>query len=109
VRLPGPVNLGNPEELRVAALVQRVLALTGSPSKVVQRPLPVDDPQRRRPDIALARALLDWQPRTDLDSGLRATIAWFERDLCWQQAVRPPANDDGVQESPLMLGLRGAR
>ncbi len=106
-RPPGPVNLGNPDEMPVAALVRRVLALTGSRSSIVRRPLPVDDPQRRRPDIALARRLLGWQPLTSLDAGLKATIDWFEREQRWQDAVRPAANDDGCQRAPLIVGLRG--
>lgn len=77
-RQPGPVNLGNPNELTICELVEKVLDITGSPSPVVRRPLPVDDPKRRRPDIAKAEALLDWRPRTSLELGLRATIAWFE-------------------------------
>jgi UDP-glucuronate decarboxylase len=76
-RAVGPVNLGNPVELTVGDLVERVLAMTGSGSRVVRRPLPVDDPRRRRPDISLAASLLGWTPRTSLEAGLRETIAWF--------------------------------
>jgi UDP-glucuronate decarboxylase len=79
-KLPGAVNLGNPNELTVGDLVKRVLALTGSPSAVVQRPLPVDDPRRRRPDIDRAAKLLGWEPRTSLEVGLKATVAWFASD-----------------------------
>lgn len=75
---PGPVNLGNPVELTVNELVEKVLALTGSSSQVIRRPLPVDDPKRRRPDIAKAEAVLGWRPSTSLENGLRATIDWFE-------------------------------
>lgn len=107
-RPPGPVNLGNPEELRVSELVERVLALTGSASTVVRRPLPVDDPQRRRPDIALARRLLGWQPRTALEVGLRATIGWFREEMSWEASTQPAANDDGPAASPVLLNLRGA-
>lgn len=75
---PGaPVNLGNPVELTVSDLVHRVLALTGSKSDIVHRPLPVDDPRRRRPDISRAKALLGWEPRVALQEGLEATAAWF--------------------------------
>jgi UDP-glucuronate decarboxylase len=74
---PGAVNLGNPVELTVGDLAKRVLAMTGSSSPVVRRPLPVDDPRRRRPDITLAKQLLGWTPRMSLDAGLKATIAWF--------------------------------
>ncbi|HKH33229.1 MAG TPA: SDR family NAD-dependent epimerase/dehydratase, partial [Beijerinckiaceae bacterium] len=76
----GPVNLGNPVELTVNELVARVVAMTGSPSRLVKRPLPIDDPRRRRPDISLARELLAWTPKVPLEEGLKATIAWFARD-----------------------------
>lgn len=75
---PGPVNLGNPTELSVSDLVEVVLELTGSSSEVVHRPLPVDDPRRRRPDIARAAEVLDWRPQTPLEEGLRRTIDWFD-------------------------------
>ncbi len=101
-RAPGPVNLGNPQELRVDELVERVLALTGSRSAVVQRPLPVDDPRRRRPDIALAQRLLGWAPRTQLEAGLKATIAWFEHELRREGAGPVAAND------AMPLGRRAA-
>jgi UDP-glucuronate decarboxylase len=74
---PGPVNIGNPVERTVLELVDLVLDLTGSQSPVVFRPLPVDDPRRRRPDIGKARRLLGWKPRTSLTQGLQATIEWF--------------------------------
>ncbi|WP_114943949.1 UDP-glucuronic acid decarboxylase family protein [Microvirga calopogonii] len=77
---PGAVNLGNPVELTVGDLAEKVLAMTGSSSRVVKRPLPVDDPRRRRPDITLAKKLLGWSPRTSLDAGLKSTIAWFSED-----------------------------
>jgi UDP-glucuronate decarboxylase len=87
---PGPVNIGNPVELTVGDLVQRVLAMTGSRSAVVERPLPVDDPRRRRPDITRAAKLLGWQPRTSLETGLKATIAWFADEAGREtEAVRP--------------------
>jgi UDP-glucuronate decarboxylase len=73
----GPVNLGNPIELTVCDLVDRVLKMTGSASRVVTRPLPIDDPRRRRPDISRAKALLGWEPRIELQQGLEATAAWF--------------------------------
>jgi UDP-glucuronate decarboxylase len=76
-KLPGAVNLGNPVELTIDDLVKRVVALTGSRSAVVRRPLPVDDPRRRRPDITRARKLLGWSPRTALEAGLKTTVAWF--------------------------------
>jgi UDP-glucuronate decarboxylase len=74
---PGAVNLGNPVELTVGDLADKVLAMTGSSSRLVTRPLPIDDPRRRRPDITRAKQLLGWSPRTSLDVGLKATITWF--------------------------------
>src|SRR5829696_239147 len=79
-RLPGPVNLGNPNELAIRDLVERVIAMTGSRSAIVNRPLPVDDPRRRRPDITRATKLLGWRPRTPLEVGLKATVAWFAEE-----------------------------
>jgi nucleoside-diphosphate-sugar epimerase/spore maturation protein CgeB len=73
-----PVNLGNPVELTVKRLVNLVIAMTGTDARVVHRPLPEDDPQRRKPDISRAIELLDWRPVVDLERGLEATIAWFE-------------------------------
>lgn len=78
--LPGAVNLGNPVELTVEDLANRVLAMTGSSSKIVRHPLPTDDPRRRRPDISRARQLLGWNPATPLEAGLRATIGWFAQE-----------------------------
>ncbi|HEX9064886.1 MAG TPA: UDP-glucuronic acid decarboxylase family protein [Streptosporangiaceae bacterium] len=76
-RVPGPVNLGNPQEMSVASLAARILQLTGSSSPVVSRPLPTDDPVRRRPAIGLARDLLGWAPRIGVEDGLGRTIEWF--------------------------------
>jgi UDP-glucuronate decarboxylase len=76
----GAINLGNPVELTVSDLVTRVLRLTGSQSRVVNCPLPVDDPQRRRPDISLASKILGWSPRVALERGLKKTIAHFARE-----------------------------
>lgn len=74
---PDPTNIGNPGEFTVRQLAERVLALTGSKSEIVQRPLPVDDPRVRQPDITRARQLLGWEPRVPLDEGLQRTIAYF--------------------------------
>ena len=79
--IEGPVNLGNPTENTVLELAELVLRLTGSRSRLERRPLPADDPQRRRPDITLARQHLDWQPRVALEDGLRETIAYFRHEL----------------------------
>ena len=72
-----PINLGNPTEITVAELAAAILELTGSGSRIVARPLPVDDPRRRKPDIRLAREVLGWTPKTPLRKGLAKTIAWF--------------------------------
>jgi UDP-glucuronate decarboxylase len=77
----GPVNLGNPTELTINALVARVMDMTGSRSEVVRLPLPKDDPQRRRPDITKAAEKLGWAPSTSVDAGLKATIAWYKAEL----------------------------
>jgi UDP-glucuronate decarboxylase len=77
----GPVNLGNPVETSVAELARLVIELTGSRSKLVRRPLPVDDPVQRCPDIAEATALLGWQPKTPLRHGLQRTIQYFDELL----------------------------
>src|SRR6059036_1695376 len=72
-----PTNIGNPHEFTVRQLAERVLALTGSKSKIVERPLPVDDPQVRQPDIRRAHETLGWEPKVSLDEGLRRTIEYF--------------------------------
>ncbi|HEY8434090.1 MAG TPA: UDP-glucuronic acid decarboxylase family protein [Sphingomicrobium sp.] len=72
------VNVGNPSELTVTRLVEMIVAMARSSSRIAHFPLPVDDPRRRRPDITRAQLLLGWEPRVDLEAGLRATIAWFE-------------------------------
>ena len=73
----GPVNLGNPGEFTMLELAEKVLMLVGSKSKLVFKPLPVDDPQQRQPDIALAKAKLDWLPTVSLDDGLQETVRYF--------------------------------
>jgi len=77
----GPVNLGNPNEMPIKALAERIISLTGSRSKIVHNPLPKDDPTRRQPDISLAKRELWWEPKVDLDAGLKKTIADFEERL----------------------------
>lgn len=72
-----PVNLGNPVETPIRELGERIIALTGSSSVIEEKPMPVDDPVRRCPDIARARSLLGWEPRVPLDEGLRHTIGYF--------------------------------
>jgi len=76
-----PVNLGNPQEMTLLELAKRILRLTGARSEIVFRPLPVDDPKVRQPDITRARALLGWEPRVDTDEGLKLTLEWFSEAL----------------------------
>jgi UDP-glucuronate decarboxylase len=77
----GPVNVGNPGEFTMLELAEKVLRLTGSKSRLVHKALPADDPRQRRPDIALARAKLDWEPKVALEDGLAETIAYFRKLL----------------------------
>jgi UDP-glucuronate decarboxylase len=77
----GPVNLGNPHEVTILELAQTIIEMTGSRCPLVRKPLPFDDPQRRCPDISLARKTLAWEPRVSLREGLAKTIAYFESVL----------------------------
>lgn len=74
----GPINLGNPGEFTIRELAERVLAITGSRSRIIEKPLPEDDPKQRRPDVHLAEKLLGWRPKVALEEGLRRTITYFE-------------------------------
>ncbi|GLQ55318.1 UDP-glucuronic acid decarboxylase family protein [Devosia nitrariae] len=89
-----PVNLGNPGEFTVAGLAEMVIAMVPTTSRIVHEPLPVDDPRRRRPDIARAKAVLGWEPRVPLAEGLSRTVAWFaqslEENAPAKVAARPP-------------------
>ena len=76
-----PVNVGNPQEMTLLELAKRVIGLSASPSEIVFRPLPEDDPKVRQPDITRARTLLGWEPRVDTDQGLRLTLEWFRKEL----------------------------
>ncbi|GLR81968.1 SDR family oxidoreductase (plasmid) [Azospirillum oryzae] len=75
--ITGPINLGNPGEFTMLELAEKVIRLTRSSSTIEHKPLPQDDPKQRRPDIAKARALMDWEPAVPLDEGLDRTIAYF--------------------------------
>jgi UDP-glucuronate decarboxylase len=77
----GPVNLGNPGEFTILELAQEVIDLTGSKSRIEFRPLPSDDPMQRKPDITLARKVMDWEPRVPLREGLVKTVEYFEQYL----------------------------
>lgn len=75
----GPMNLGNPEELTILEMAEKILQITGSGSGMVFRPLPEDDPKQRRPDITKAQKILHWNPTVKLDTGLRETVEWFKK------------------------------
>ena len=77
----GPVNLGNPHECTMIELAQAIIELVGSGSEIKFQPLPSDDPARRCPDISLARAMLQWEPKVPLREGLAKTVEYFDRLL----------------------------
>ncbi len=87
-----PVNVGNPVEFTILECAREVLAVTGSTSRMVFRPLPEDDPKQRQPDITKARTLLGWEPKIQLAEGLRLTIPWFTQSL--------GAHDAGLESGP---------
>ncbi|MGB1128233.1 MAG: UDP-glucuronic acid decarboxylase family protein [Opitutales bacterium] len=77
----GPMNIGNPAEFTILELAEKVIAQTGTKSKIVYEPLPEDDPKQRQPDITAARKVLGWEPTVSLDKGLKPTIAYFDKLL----------------------------
>ncbi len=77
----GPVNIGNPNEFSIMELAGKVIELTGSKSKIIYQPLPEDDPLQRQPDIALAKERLGWEPKTQLEEGLKRTIEYFKESV----------------------------
>ena len=76
-----PVNIGNPNEMTIQNLADKILQASGSKSKIVQVPLPEDDPKTRQPNITLAKTLLDWEPKVSLDEGLKPTLKYFKEQL----------------------------
>ena len=104
--ITGPVNLGNPHEITVRHLAERIVAMTGARSRIVHRPLPQDDPMQGCPDIALARRELGWEPSVALDAGLARTIAYFEALLSARgsgtlaTADVSPATERAAQHAP---------
>jgi dTDP-glucose 4,6-dehydratase len=83
-----PVNIGNPTEFTILECAQRVLAVTGSKSKIRYEPLPQDDPKQRRPDITKARTLLGWEPEIDLETGLRMSLEYFRKATFEEKLVQ---------------------
>ena len=88
-----PINLGNPVEMMVKDLLGRILDIVGTDSVVVHKPLPQDDPRRRRPDISRARALLGWEPMVPVEFGLARTAEWFAEEI--GATLRAPACHGG--------------
>ena len=82
-----PVNIGNPMELTILEFAERIRRLTGTKSEIVRKPLPVDDPKQRQPDITRAKKILGWEPKGALEDGLRETLLWFQNHL---EAPRSP-------------------
>jgi UDP-glucuronate decarboxylase len=80
-KFTGPVNLGNPDEYTILDFAKKIIAMTGSKSKIVHKPLPSDDPTQRQPDITLAGAKLGWKPKVSVDEGLTRTIEFFRKEL----------------------------
>ena len=76
-----PVNIGNPNEMTIRQLAERIIELTGSKSRIIERPLPEDDPKVRQPDISKAKSLLGWEPKVSLEDGLAKTMAYFKKKL----------------------------
>jgi UDP-glucuronate decarboxylase len=77
--ITGPVNIGNPGEFTILQLAEKVIELTGSSSKIIHEPLPSDDPLQRKPDITIAQEKLGWEPKYDLEAGLKKTIPYFDK------------------------------
>ncbi|HLK34079.1 MAG TPA: UDP-glucuronic acid decarboxylase family protein [Terriglobales bacterium] len=84
---PGPVNIGNPNEFTILECAQRVLAVTGSKSEIRFMPLPQDDPKQRRPDITKARSVLGWQPKINLETGLKLSLDYFRQAVVQMQVA----------------------
>ena len=95
----GPINIGNPHEIPVRELANRVIRLTGSQSRTVFKPLPQDDPTQRCPDITLAKRILGWEPSVKLDDGLSRTISYFRRMLAAQAQDASVSSVAGAREA----------
>jgi nucleoside-diphosphate-sugar epimerase len=76
-----PVNLGNPHEVTIEEIARTIIRLTGSKSRITYKPLPVDDPKQRQPDITRARTILGWEPKVQLEEGLLRTVGFFKQKL----------------------------
>ena len=90
-----PVNIGNPTEFTILECARLVLAITGSTSNIQFRPLPQDDPKQRRPDISKARRLLGWEPKVDLESGLKQSLEYFRKSVAEEKPRRRKGRELG--------------
>jgi dTDP-glucose 4,6-dehydratase len=86
----GPVNIGNPREMTILEFARAILEITGSQSPIIRKPLPIDDPRTRQPDISLARKILRWEPKVDFERGIRETISFFEEQVT-REVIEPIA------------------
>ena len=96
----GPINLGNPTELTIRELAMAIIGLTNSKSRLVYRELPHDDPRKRKPDISLARELLDWEPKIQLREGLERTIQYFDDTLSRDKVPQGYRSLEGMLAAP---------
>ena len=103
--IDGPVNLGNPNERTVTDLAHVIVEMVGSSSDIVHRPLPIDDPHRRKPDITLAEEQLGWSPKIDLVAGLEATIAYFRKELAEKSMIGARLATKGLHETQDLMGV----
>jgi len=110
--ITGPINLGNPSEISILELAKTIIGLTNSRSRLERVPVPVDDPQRRKPDVSLAKALLAWEPTVHLKDGLARTITYFDNLLATPRMERIPprraASSVGVAGPSLSADAGGA-
>ncbi|HEX7288252.1 MAG TPA: UDP-glucuronic acid decarboxylase family protein [Candidatus Angelobacter sp.] len=102
--LAGPVNIGNPNEFTIMECAQLVLKVTGSESKIAFEPLPQDDPQQRQPDITLARTKIGWEPKIDLESGLRLSLGYFREAVALHPSKPNPALPGRPGEAGIHVG-----
>jgi nucleoside-diphosphate-sugar epimerase len=89
--MPLPVNIGNPHEMTILQFAETIRRIIGSSSPIVYKPLPVDDPQTRQPDITLARERLGWEPTVSLEDGIERTVQFFRRAIQPRAAESTPA------------------
>jgi dTDP-glucose 4,6-dehydratase len=99
-----PINIGNPREMTILEFANKILEITGAKSQIITKPLPVDDPKVRQPDIRRARTLLGWEPKIDFETGIRETILYFKEKLGIQRirSLKHLAGGCGHARHPLL-------